>query len=51
MAQTMTPSTTVGITPGQIGKIQELLGAALRKSGLPSDSTQQVIETHSPQRF
>ncbi|MCX6786264.1 MAG: hypothetical protein NTU85_00350 [Candidatus Kaiserbacteria bacterium] len=37
----MTPS---GITIGQIGKIQELLGAGLRKSGLPSEPTQMIIE-------
>lgn len=40
--ETMTPST---ITTGQIGKLQDLLGAALRKSGLMSEPTQQVIET------
>jgi len=40
--ETMTPST---ITAGQIGKLQDLLGAALRKSGLQSEPTQQVIET------
>lgn len=38
----MTPS---AITAGQIGKIQELLGARLRKSGLPSESVQQVLAT------
>lgn len=43
MGKTMTPSEN--ITAGQIGKIQELLGAGLRKSGLPSVSTQQVLET------
>lgn len=36
----MTPS---AITAGQIGKIQELLGARLRKSGLPGESVQQVL--------
>lgn len=41
MAQTVTPS---DITSGQIGKIQEILGAGLRKAGLPSDAVQQVIE-------
>ena len=40
--ETMTPSTS--ITAGQIGKIQELIGAGLRKSGLPSEPAQQVIE-------
>ena len=43
MAQTMTPSEAM--TAGQIGKIQDLLGAGLRKAGLLSKSTQQVIET------
>ena len=42
MGKTMSPS--VSITPGQIGKIQEILGAALRKSGLQSEPTQQVVE-------
>lgn len=37
----MTPS----ITAGQIGKIQEILGAGLRKSGLSSKSIQLIIET------
>src|SRR3989344_207932 len=44
MTQIMTPSATAVITSGQIGKIQELLGAALRKSGLPSGPTQDVLE-------
>ncbi len=39
--ENMTPSI---ITAGQIGKIQELLGAGLRKSGLMSEPTQQVLE-------
>ncbi|MDZ4205628.1 MAG: hypothetical protein U1C12_00200 [Patescibacteria group bacterium] len=38
----MTPST---ITAGQIGKLQELLGAALRKSNFHSEPIQQVLET------
>jgi len=42
MAKTMSPSET--ITAGQIGKIQEILGAALRKSNLQSNPTQQVLE-------
>lgn len=42
MTQVMTPSS---ITAGQIGKIQDLLGAGLRKSGLQSEPTQEVIET------
>ncbi len=33
--QTMTPSE--GITAGQIGKFQEILGAALRKSGFKAE--------------
>lgn len=41
MAKLMSPS----ITNGQIGKLQDLLGAALRKSGLPGNVVQQVIET------
>ena len=41
MAETMSPST---ITAGQVGKVQELLGAALRKSDLQSEPTQQVLE-------
>lgn len=42
MTKVVTPSS---ITPGQIGKIQELLAAGLRKSGLPNESVQRVIET------
>ena len=44
MTKTMTPSEQ-SITAGQIGKIQELLGAGLRKSGLQSEPTQVVLET------
>jgi hypothetical protein len=43
MVETMTPSQD--ITTGQICKFQELLGSALRKSGLPSGPVQQVLET------
>jgi hypothetical protein len=43
MTQVMTPSED--ITPGQIAKFQELLGAALRKSGLRSGPVQQVLQT------
>ena len=43
MTSIMTPSQT--ITAGQIGKLQELLGAALRKSELLRDPVQRVIET------
>jgi hypothetical protein len=32
------------ITPGQVGKVQELIGAALRKSDLQSEPAQQVLE-------
>jgi len=42
MAETMSPSK---ITASQVGKIQKLLGAALRKSGLQSEATRQVLET------
>ncbi len=40
--KTMSPSE--GITAGQIGKLQELLGAALRKSGFRSEPVQQVLQ-------
>jgi len=43
MTKIMTPSED-SITAGQIGKIQENLGAALRKSGLQSEPTQQILE-------
>lgn len=42
MVKAVTPSAT--ITEGQIGKINELLGAGLRKAGLQSEPAQQVIE-------
>ena len=42
--KTVTPSEAL-ITAGQIGKIQELLGAGLRKSRLLSEPVQQVLET------
>lgn len=38
----MTPSES--ISTGKIGKIQELLGAGLRKSGLPDGPVQKVLE-------
>ncbi len=44
MGKTMTPSEQE-ITAGQIGKIQEILGAGLRKSGLQNEPTQIVLET------
>lgn len=40
--KTMSPSE--GITAGQVGKLQELLGAALRKSGLQNEPVQQVLQ-------
>lgn len=40
MGKPMTPS----ITSGQIGKLLDIFGAALRKSGLPGDIVQRVIE-------
>lgn len=43
MAKTMSPSEK-SITRGQIAKLQDLLGNALLKSGLPSEPSQQVIE-------
>lgn len=44
--QPMTPSKTdTDITPGEIAKIQELLGAGLRKSGLQNEPTQKVLQT------
>jgi hypothetical protein len=42
MAQSMTPSE---MTVGQIGKVQELVGAGLRKANLPSGPAQKVLET------
>ena len=42
MVDIMTPSQL--ITAGQIGNIQEILGAGLRKSGLASEPVQQVLE-------
>ena len=45
-SQPMTPSIEITpITPGQIGKINENLAAALRKSGLQSALVQVVLET------
>lgn len=43
MANPMSPSNDP-ITPGQIAKFFDLLSAALRKSGLPSEPTQQILE-------
>lgn len=37
------------ITAGQVGKVQELLGAALRKSDLQSEPAQQVLESQGAQ--
>jgi hypothetical protein len=45
MGTPMSPSRATPITPGQIGKIQELLAATLRKSnGLKSHWVQRVLE-------
>lgn len=44
MTEVVSPSENT-ITAGQIGKIQDLVGAGLRKSGLMSEPTQEVIET------
>ena len=46
MTDVMIPSDET-ISAGQVGKIQEDLGAALRKSGLPREPVQQVIENQS----
>lgn len=43
MNNIMSPSVSE-ITVGQIGKLQEILAARLRKSGLQSDAVQQVLE-------
>ena len=45
MAQPMSPSEITPITSGQIAKFLDLLTAGLRKSGLPSEPTQLVLET------
>jgi hypothetical protein len=42
MTKVMTPSI---VTAGQIGKIQELLGASLRKSLIPSKAIQELLES------
>lgn len=42
MASAVSPSTT--LTAGQVAKFADLLTAALRKSNLPSEPTQQVLE-------
>ena len=42
----MTPS---GITEGQAAKVEELLAAGLRKSGLPREAVQSVLKTQGPQ--
>ena len=47
MTDVMTPSDDETISAGQVGKIQEDLGAALRKSGLLREPVQQVIENQS----
>lgn len=37
------------MTPSQIGKVQEIVGAACRKAGLPSAPVQQVLEHQGAQ--
>ena len=49
MTKVMTPSDDKPITKGQIQKLQDLLGVALRESGLPSSPSQKVIETQGSQ--
>lgn len=44
MAQTMSPSDFKGLTTGQAAKFADLQIAALRKSGLPSEPTQRILE-------
>lgn len=48
MTTVVSPSND-SITAGQIGKAQELLAAALRKSGLLSEPVQTVLETQGDQ--
>jgi hypothetical protein len=48
MTSVVTPSND-SITAGQIGKVQDLLAAALRKSGLLSEPVQTVLETQGDQ--
>jgi len=45
--QNMTPSTEI-ITLGQIAKIQENLGAGLRKSGILKDAMQMALQYNGP---
>lgn len=45
MTKIMSPSEVNPITSGQIAKFLDLQTAALRKSGLPSELTQQVLES------
>jgi hypothetical protein len=47
MAKTMTPSDlTKPVAGKQVQKIEDLVGAAVRKSGLPGACVQQLIEQH-----
>lgn len=48
MAKAMSPS-FASITSGQIGKLQDMLAAGLRKLPLQSEPTQQVLETQGDQ--
>ena len=45
MSKIMSPSEVTPITSGQIAKFLDVQAAALRKSGLPSEPTQQVLES------
>lgn len=45
MTQVVSPSEIKPITPGQAGKFYDVFVAALCKSGLPSEPTQQVLES------
>lgn len=44
MAKTMSPSEVTAVTAGQIGKLQEMFGAGIRKAKFPSDAVQQAME-------
>lgn len=45
MSKIMSPSEIKPITPGQAGKFYDVLVSALCKSGLPSEPTQQILES------
>jgi hypothetical protein len=47
MTQVVTPSNlTEPVTRGQIAKVEDLVGAAVRKSGLPGACVQQLVHYH-----